>query len=58
MYGVAKGAGVLIAAISVMHDFGLSAKEVLWANLCAAKGIVSRNDPDAVKYIDVRSMWI
>ena len=56
--GVAEGAGVLIGAISMMRDLGISANGVLCANSSAAKGVVSRRGLGRVKHVDVRNMWI
>ena len=55
-YGVVEDAGVLIGAISMMHDFGLSVEGVLRAVSSAAKGIVSWRRLWEVKHIDVRNM--
>ena len=58
MYGVAKGADVLIGAISVVGDSGVRAEGVQTAHSYAAKCIAPRRGPGEIKHADVRNMWI
>ena len=58
LYGVVKGAGLLIGAISMMRDLVLSVEGVLRADSSAGKGIASRRGLGEVKHLDVRNMRI
>ena len=58
LYGVVKGAGVLMGAVSLARDLGLNMRGVLHTDSSAAKGIASRRGLGKVKHVDVRNLWI
>ena len=58
LYGVVKGAGALMGAVSLARDLGLDVRGVLHTDSSAAKGIVSRRGLGKVKHVDVRKLWI
>ena len=58
LYGVVKGAGVLMGAVSLARDLGLDMRGVLHTDSSAAKGIASRRGLGKVKHVDVRNLWI
>ena len=58
LYGEAKGAGVLMGALSLARGRGLDARGVFHTDSSAAKGIVSRRGLGKAKHVGARNLWI
>ena len=56
-YGVAKGGRVLIGAIGLTRDLGVTVKGILRTDLSAAKDVAPRRGLGEVKHVNVRRMW-
>ncbi len=57
-YGIVKGASVLLGAVSLYRDLGISVKARLMTDSSAGKGIASRIGLGKVKHLHTQYLWV
>ena len=57
-YGVVKGASVLLGAISLARDLGLTMQGRVHTDSSAAKGIASRRGLGKTRHIHTQYLWV
>ena len=57
-YGIVKGASVLLGALSIARDFGVTLNGRLSMDSSAAKGIASRLGLGKVKHLHTQYLWV